>query len=675
MSPGQDTFFDNNVHDRVFEAASTDGTKVVFESRDQLDPSRFDCGEKTEIGIFCYQMVYEHDSATGRTSLVSRASVQPNVLFKSFFVSASPDLRTVTWLTSEAMTPGVEDHNSIDVYSGQDGATALVSAVSGSTGSISATRLPEPVEIFPGELGFPEIRQVLASGLSQVPARLFHVVSADGSEVFFQDVRQLTAAAAGPGILNVYLRRGTATTLVSSAAQRTLPPTVSPSNAFFGDATPDGRSVFFETASQLTDGDGNTSVDVYRYDVPTGEVSLVSAVGATGAAAFEGTGSYFITASADGSHVYFGSRDDLDPNSAPAGEAWKLYERVGGHTRFIALVPELADFLEGGTGHDETQGGSCAGKNTAIGPIFEGGDATINSGGCDTVATMRATADGSRLIFQSGQALTPAATGGLQCETGSGALPRGWEGTGGSPQTGGTPGRGCHIYSYDDATGTITLLSPGAATYGAFLRRAAFPHEFAGFPTAALNQPSLMSADGSRVFFYSKDALTPGAVQGLLNIYRSSDGMLTLVSPPGETSDAIYDGNSADGSQVFFHSRQSLIPGVDNHGQFAIYHVQLGDPPPAGPANPPSTPQPVASAPAQALTVNAAAVSMRDTPTIPPLMPAKPGALNRAQRLSKALKACRKHRSRSKRLACEKIAKGKYEPKAKPQKSRKATNR
>ena len=42
---------------------------------------------------------------------------------------------------------------------------------------------------------------------------------------------------------------------------------------------------------------------------------------------------------------------------------------------------------------------------------------------------------------------------------------------------------------------------------------------------------------------------------------------------------------------------------------------------------------------------------------------------------SKALAACRKHRSRSKRLACEKSAKSEYESKAKPQKGKKATNR
>lgn len=664
MSPGASTLFLDNIHDRVFEAASRDGTRMIFESRDQLDPSRVDCGGGMELefehGEVCRLRVYEYDSSTGVTTLISRASVQPNTLFDARFASASPDLGTVSWLTPEAMTPGVADQNSIDVYSAQGGTSALVSAASGSTGSVSAKRFVHASNGGPGIIQPFEQPGGLQDeyGVNQQPARDAHLVSADGSEVFFQDVRQLSAAAPGPGIENVYMRRGTTTTLVSSAAQRTLPTTVGPFDSFFGDATADGRSVFFETASQLTDGDGNASVDVYRYDVPSGQVSLVSALGTTQSAAAAGTGSYYVSASADGSHVYFASRDDLDPNSAPAGEAWKLYERVGARTRFIALVPEFSNFVNGAA--DETTTNLCGGIATSAGGHEEAAH-TISAGGCDAVATMRATADGSRLIFESAQPLTPDATSGLRCVTASES-----SFTGGS-QTGGIPGQGCNIYSYDDATGTITLLSPGTSTFGAFLKRLPFPSTLgANDQTAPLNQPLSTSADGSRVFFLSKDALVPGAVSGLQNIYAWSAGALILVSPPNETSDAIYDGNSSDGSQIFFHSRQSLIPGADNHGQFAIYDAQLGDPPPAGPADPPSAPQPLAAAPAQSLTVNAAAVAA--PAALPPLIPAKqlkqPKPLTRAQKLSKALKACKKDKLKSKRLLCEKSARKKYASRA-----------
>jgi hypothetical protein len=672
MSPGADTLFGSNTHDRVFEAASADGTKVLFETRDQLDSSQADCGDVNRVeDRVCYLRVYEYDSSTGRTSLISRAQAQPEALFDARFASASADLGTVTWLTPEAMTPGVEDQNSVDVYSSQGGASALVSAVSGSTGSVSAKRLiwvseGSVREFFqPGPLVSKE-----ETLLSQLPARNAHLVSADGSELFFQDVRQLTAAAPGPEIENVYMRRGIVTTLISSPAQRTLPATVAPSASFFADATPDGRSVFFETASQLTDGDGNAGVDVYRYDVPTGEVSLVSAVGGTQSAAGEGTGSYFVTASADGSHVYLASRDNLDPGSAPPGNAWKLYERVGGRTRFIALDPELGD-LKGET----EQVSECAGPKTVF-EIAEGRPG-FASGGCDQVATMRATADGSRLLFESAQQLTPGAAGGLHCVTDSeGPFSVNPNTTPEKFDTGGVPGTGCNVYLYDDATGTITLLSPGAATYGAFLTRLPVPSlndEKAW--TAPVGQPLLMSGDGSRVFFSSKDALVPGAVPGLQNVYAWSAGAVTLVSPPGETSDAVYDGNSVDGSQVFFHSRQSLIPGSDNHGQTAIYDAQLGDPPPAGPSDPPSAPQPVASAPAQTLTVNAAAVatpppvSAGSAPAL--ISPKQPKPLTRAQKLSRALRLCRGKHNKKKRAVCQAQARKTYgpTPKSKAKKS------
>ena len=670
MSPGAGTFFEDNTHDRNFEAASTDGTKVVFTSNDQLDPTRVDCGHPQHQFGTCFLRVYEYDSATGRTSLNSRASEQPNALFDAHFASASPDLGTVTWLTDEAMTPGVEDQNSVDLYSSQGGASGLVSAVSGLTGSLSPTR----VVFGSGQLErFEQPGGPLAEyELNQIPARNAHLVSADGSKVFFQDVRQLTGAAPGPGIENVYMRVGSVTTLISSAAQRTLPTTVAPSDSFFGDATPDGNSVFFETASQLTNGDDNASVDVYRYDAPTGQVSLVSAVGDTQSAADNGTGSFFVTASADGSHVYFASRDDLDPNSAPPGEAWKLYERVGERTRFIAVDPQLAE-LNGNTTPAATFCGGIASAGINGG---EGGN-SLGTGGCDQVETMRATANGSRLLFESSQPLTPNAYSGLKCQTTTRATPEG------GPQfDGGFPGAGCNIYMYNDVTGTITLLSAGPVTDGAFLTRYPSLSQTGGdAPTWPLGQPSFMSEGGSHVFFSSRDALLPGAVSGLDNIYMWSEGALTLVSPPNETSDAIYDGNSADGSQVFFHSRQSLIPGADNHGQFAIYDAQLGDPPPAGPSDPPAAPQPVASAPAESLTVAAATlptpspVAVSAEPTTPPLISAKPPKpLTRAQELAKAVKACKKDK-RKKRIVCEASAKSKYGPKTKPTKKTKAVSK
>jgi hypothetical protein len=662
MSPGAGTFFEDNNHDRDFEAASTNGTKVVFTSHDQLDPSRVDCGSQEQLDT-CFLRVYEYDSSTGLTSLISRASVQPNALFDARFASASPDLGRVTWLTDEAMTPGVEDKNSVDLYSSQGGASALVSALSGSTGSVSTTRVVL-TQKFDGRVApFEQPGSIIDEGriyepLSQVPARNAHLVSADGSAVFFQDVRQLTVAAPGPAIENVYMRVGDVTTLISSAAQRTLPTTVAPSDSFFGDATPDGRSVFFETASQLTDGDGNASVDVYRYDVPTGQVSLVSAVGNTQSAAANGTGSYFVTASADGSHVYLASRDDLDPNSAPPGRAWKLYERVGERTRFIALDPELARLENDTTPNTPECGGLKSAETGGEGGGFGGG-------GCDQVETMRATATGSRLIFESSQPLTPDAASGLECLTKIEIINNGEK-----------PGQGCNIYIYDDVTGTITLLSRGTATDGAFLTRSpALSQTGADTPTWPLSQPSLMSEDGGRVFFSSRDALLPGAVGGLDNIYMWSEGALILVSPPNETSDAIYDGNSTNGSQVFFHSRQSLIPGADNHGQFAIYDAQIGgDPPPEGPSDPPAVPQQVASAPVQALTVNAAAVptpppvAVSAEPTTPPLISAKPPKpLTRAQELARALKACKAKHNNKKRAECRALAVKKYaaKPKAK----------
>lgn len=81
-------------------------------------------------------------------------------------------------------------------------------------------------------------------------------------------------------------------------------------------------SVFFDTPTQLVPGDTNSAVDVYEYNVD-GELRLISA----------GTGtsdSTFVSASTDGSTVFFQTRDALVPQDDEPG-VQKIYAaRVGG---------------------------------------------------------------------------------------------------------------------------------------------------------------------------------------------------------------------------------------------------------------------------------------------------------------------------------------------------------
>ena len=85
----------------------------------------------------------------------------------------------------------------------------------------------------------------------------------------------------------------------------------------------DGRWVFFGTAQPLVAGDRNSVTDVYRYEVATGDLSLISSGGA------DAGNAYFLDASPSGRDVFFAARERLVGWDADA--SYDIYDaRVGG---------------------------------------------------------------------------------------------------------------------------------------------------------------------------------------------------------------------------------------------------------------------------------------------------------------------------------------------------------
>jgi hypothetical protein len=99
-------------------------------------------------------------------------------------------------------------------------------------------------------------------------------------------------------------------------------------------ATPSGSVVFVATAQQLTDDDRDASQDLYRYDVPSGVLSRVSAGPAGISAAVTATAAY---PSDDGSRVYFIASGLLVPGKGVVGGA-NVYVSDGGGLRFVATL-------------------------------------------------------------------------------------------------------------------------------------------------------------------------------------------------------------------------------------------------------------------------------------------------------------------------------------------------
>jgi hypothetical protein len=459
-------------------------------------------------------------------------------------------------------------------------------------------------------------------------------VSSDGSRVFF--------TAGGTGQL--YVRENGTSTVQVSASQGTTPDPNGTEPATFMAATPDGSHVFFLSCEKLTDDSTAVSTgsnncregfatpsqgqDLYDYDVGTGTLSDLTVD--TNASDTLGAGVQGVLGeSDDGSYVYFLANGVLAPGASPGScngversGVCNLYVSHNGTVTFIAqLAPgrhiDTWDFV----------GALCCG-----GKLRE--------------RTARVSADGSVLLFASARKLTAYDNAGL-----------------------------AEFYRYDATDGHLNCVScdpagapPTAAATLQSIETSATPP----FPAAVLTHS--LSADGSRVFFESSDALLPAAANGLQNVYEweadgaggcqsSADngGCLYLIST-GQSRDPSYFADaSASGGDVFFFTSQQLV-GEDQDHIVDIYDARVGGGFPAPPAlrpvcegevcrGAPAAP-PVFGAPASATFSGAG--------NFPPVPVATPRPLTGAQKLAKALKACRKDKKHSKRRACERSARKKY---------------
>jgi hypothetical protein len=87
------------------------------------------------------------------------------------------------------------------------------------------------------------------------------------------------------------------------------------------------------------------------------------------------------------------------------------------------------------------------------------------------------------------------------------------------------------------------------------------------------------SADGSRVYFTTKESLVATDTDGRQDVYERFGTTTTLIStgPSGGNGafDAFYNGNSADGSRVFFTTSE-ILTAADTDAQYDIYQRSGG---------------------------------------------------------------------------------------------------
>ncbi len=262
-------------------------------------------------------------------------------------------------------------------------------------------------------------------------------ISEDGSRVFFTDV----------GTGQIYVREDNAVTVQVSATQRGEPDPNGTRPAYWRAATPDGRYVFFTSEEKLTN-DATASTgrpDLYRFDVDSEELVDVTA-GAPGGGDVLGT----LGISENGAYVYFGAGAVLASGAVEASGHVNLYKWHDGVTTFISeLTPPVGgnlggdaadwrDYVAGGEPSGPAEGAKTArvtpdgetllfthtpGASTSL-EFYDGVDGgtlttlagsaylsrseqTIGSAGRDPFLTRNLSENGSRVFFETTEALVP----------------------------------------------------------------------------------------------------------------------------------------------------------------------------------------------------------------------------------------------------------------------------
>jgi len=247
-----------------------------------------------------------------------------------------------------------------------------------------------------------------------------------------------------------------------------------------------------------------------------------------------------VNISEDGSHVYFVSTSQIGGEGIAGQPNLYVWERSGGTTSFIATV-EFADLNSG-----FPAAGLARWTTDVASPTFPGGRGPLND-------TSRTTPDGSVIVFQSKAKLTTFENAGHT-----------------------------EIYRYHtgdagptcvscDPTGTVATHSDASLAQ----RKNGFSATLPINPFAVI--PNL-SEDGRTVFFESEEALAPGDVDGVRDVYEWHEGRISLISSGHSTlpnTNFIW-GATPDGHDVFFYTNDTLLGRDHNGGSGAVYDARIG---------------------------------------------------------------------------------------------------
>jgi hypothetical protein len=551
------------------------------------------------------------------------------------FETGTPDLSHVLIKSPSSLVEGFENEGFQSVYEWSEGKLAPVSV------------LPSGASAGGAEVGFSNLQ-------------VRNAISADGSRVFFSLNGELFVRDMTLGVTGKTLRIDTAEAGLREGER----------GAVFQLASADGSRVFFTDSARLTT-DSNAKQghpDLYECEIEvTGEElgcnlhDLSVDPHANEAANVQGA---VIGAGEDGRRIYFvtsgalGEGEEAKNGVCPQpseGQCVNLYEY---DTQSSAPQPRLVAVLSSEDNPDWLAGGSHSHLNEL---------------------TARVSPNGRYLAFMSKRSLT----GFDNRDAKSGA-------------------RDEEVYEYDAQSGRLSCAScdpsgqrpPGTFDPGVYPGLLVDAPLLWGGQTLAGSIPGWTStdrlhalhqarylSDAGRLFFNSPVGLVPGDGNGTQDVYEYepqhvgscslAPACLGLVSSGTSSNEAAFMDASETGDDVFFLSAAQLSV-QDADGALDLYdaHVcsiapgcaaqMVGAPPPCATTDScrsAATPQPgIFGAPASQSFSGAGNL----VPSAQQGTRGRAKPVVRAQKLRKALAACRRDRSRRRRVACERIVRKRY---------------
>ncbi len=530
----------------------------------------------------------------------------------------------------------------------------------------------QPVSVLPGQTS--EGTGVLGGGENE-GAMTRHAISNDGTLVFWTGYTRAEGS-------ELYVRdTETQETLRLDTVQGGSGEGAEDGEPFFWTASANGSKVFFTDQKQLTAGskaeEGNPDLYVFELTSGSSEPLAGTLTDLTPGGGVQGV----LGASEDGSYVYFVANGVLGDGAErgatqgsckgeSAGVTCNLYEYHDGVTTFIATLSNEDSFDWGRVPelYRMTSRVSPNGRYVAF-----MSDRSLT--GYDNTDMNSGVADEEVFLYEAGTG-----TGRLVCAScnPTGARPEGEQaGSGyGEPAERVDSNRTWSGRWLAASVPTWTPEKPGVAFY----------------------QSRYLSNSG-RLFFNSPDHLLPAATGDKEKVYEyeprgegscaSEAGCVGLISSGTSEHEAAFLDANASGSEVFFLSADRLAP-QDTDNAYDVYDAHECTsaspcPPGAGTVPPACTtaescraapaPQPeiFGAPPSQTFSGSGNIAPVSSKAVTPP----KTAAQVRAEKLAKALKACKK-KAKKKRAGCEKQARKRYGAKTKKKakaKAKKSTGR